>query len=92
MCNFGLDGTGVFEKLIQIFFLTAGCVVNYTGLLLAILLVGFLPLYIYGYFVFSNKYNLSVRYERVCCVVALLFTVVLSCILWMSAAVMRSGI
>ena len=42
MCYFGeLDGIGFIERFIQMFFLTAGCVVNYTGLLLAILLIGF---------------------------------------------------
>ena len=89
MCYFGeLDGSGFVERFIQIFFLTAGCVVNYIGLFLAILLIGFLPLYIYGYFAFNRKDNFSHRKSKVCGFAALLLSVLLSCVFWLSAAIM----
>ena len=89
MCYFGeLDGTGVIEKLIQIFFLIAGCIINYTGLLLAILLIGFLPLYVYGYFIYVERLNLSTRQGKMCGIVVLLLALALSFILWLSAAIM----
>lgn len=89
MCHFGeFDGTGLAEQFIQIFFLTAGCVVNYTGLLLAILLIGFLPLYVYGYFAFSGKTNFSHTRGKIFGFSALLLSLLLSCIFWLSAAIM----
>ena len=89
MCYFGeLDGTGFAEQFIQLFFLTAGCVVNYTGLLLAILLVGFLPLYIYGYFAFSGRLDLVSLTGKAYGFSALFVSLLLSCVFWLSAAIM----
>ena len=89
MCYFGeLDGTGFVEQFLQLFFLTAGCVVSYTGLLLAILLIGFLPLYIYSYFALSGKTDFSHPKGKLCGIAALFLSVLLSCVFWLSAAVM----
>lgn len=91
MCYFSdLDGTGFLEHSLQIIFLTAGCLVSYTGLVIAIFLVGLLPVYVYGYCVFSKRIRLSSLSGRLSGVFAFIMTLLLSGILWSSAIALGS--
>ena len=88
MCYFGnLDGTSIIEQFLQICFLVAACLVHHIGLLLSILLFGFLPLYIYGFFAFRDKSYLSKRKGKIYGTLAVLLTIIMMAVLWMAAVI-----
>lgn len=91
MCYFGdLDGTGFLEHSLQITFIAAGCVVSYTGLVLSIILIGLLPSYLYGYFVYSKKSDITTWSSKLYGAFAFVMTLLFSSILWLSAIAMGS--
>ena len=88
MCYFGeLDPLGPLGYLVQIVFLAAGCAVSSLGLVLSILLVGFSPAYVYGYFVYRKKSSISTLAGKLHVFAAAMMTLLLSGILWISAMV-----
>lgn len=87
-CFGNLDPGGLADRALQIIFFAASCVVINVGLLLSILLVGLLPAYLYGYFVFTKKSKISTWRGRLHGVAAIVMTLILSGILWVSAIVL----
>ena len=89
MCSFSeIDGRNWIEHLVQIIFLSAGCSVNYLGLTLSVLLIGFLPMHFFIYL--FCKRNLTLRHRKTLLFLVLSFLAMLifSSILWSSAAVL----
>lgn len=89
MCTFTeLDGTGLGEHLIQIFFLSAGCVVQLTGLTIAILLIGFSPLYLFSFYFYRGKLSFKNTKVILFFVLAIVVALMLSSVLWISAIIL----
>lgn len=73
-----LDATSLVGQLVELFFLTVACVVKYTGLPLAVLTLGFSPLYVFTYCVLRHKSDISRMKKIIYGTVALLLTVIFS--------------
>ena len=88
MCYFGeLDPAGFLGHIVQIVFIAAACSVSYIGLALSILFFGLLPAYIYGYFVYTKRSRITTLAGKLHVTVAVIMTLALSGILWISAMV-----
>lgn len=88
MCYFDkLDPVGFFGQIVQILFLAAACSVDYLGFALSILVFGFLPAYVYGYFVYTKKSRIATLAGKLHATVAAVMTLSLSGVLWISAMV-----
>lgn len=88
MCYFEkLDPAGFFGQIIQIAFLAAACSISYIGILLSILIFGFLPAYVYGYFVYTKRSRINTLAGKLHVTIAVSMTLVLSGILWITAMV-----
>lgn len=91
MCYFGsLDETSLIGQVIELFFLTAACVVIYIGLPLAVLTLGFSPLYVFAYFVLRYKSEMSRMRKIVYGTAALLLTVALSGVFFITTIVLNA--
>ena len=76
------------RQLDGFFFLMAGSVVNYLGFPLAVLTLGFCPLYVFAYFILRRKSDISDIKTCVYGIITLLLTTILLCVFWVSAAVL----
>lgn len=84
--------TSLVGQLVELFFLTAACVVENIGLPLAVLTLGFSPLYVFAYYVLRRKSNLSRMRKIIYGTVALLLTVILSGVFFITEAILNAGI
>ena len=88
MCYFDkLDPAGFFGQIVQIVFLAAACSVDYLGFALSILLFGFLPAYVYGYFAYTKRSRIVTLAGKLHVAVAAIMTLALSGLLWITAMV-----
>ncbi len=89
MCSFNeIDGSSWIEHLIQIIFLSAGCSVNYLGLTLSVLLIGFFPIYFFAYLFYKRNLTLSDSKTILFLVLSCLTMLIFSSILWLSSAIL----
>ena len=88
MCYFDkLDPAGFLGQIVQIVFLAAACSVDYIGPVLSILLFGFLPAYVYGYFFYTKRSRITTLAGKLHATVAAIMTLSLSGVLWITAMV-----
>lgn len=89
MCSFNeIDESNWLGQFLQILFLSAGCSIEYLGIFFSILLIGFFPFYIFIYLVYSKKLVLYNTKAILALVFSIFFTVLISLILWVSAAIL----
>ena len=89
MCNFTeIDGAGWIESMLQIFFLSAACLFQAVGLTIAILLIGFAPLYYFAFYFYKKKLSLKSIKTSLLLLLTVGLTLLLSATLWLSAIIL----
>lgn len=91
MCSFNeMDSGGVFDTLLQVFFLSAGCVVEVMGFWLAIFLIAFSPLYWFFYLHFRRKSSAeTATFNWLLFVLCLMLSLLLIGAFWIGAAILN---
>ena len=79
-------------QLVELSFLAAACVVQHIGLPLAVLTLGFSPLYVFVYYVLRHKSGTTRMRKIIYGTAAFLLTVILSGVFFITEAILNAGI